>query len=189
MYITYYINKFERKVFIISKYSGKCDFKDMCEIHNIDNILKSNVYIGWNIIPLKFESEKDLIPYYPYIVALSATTNGVGEIRLSTESYVDRSERESLELYTKECQRYVNKCKRKKEEINLDHFNNEYYKDIYKEILTRLIDKSKEFTLDGIYLPMAEYYRKELYNEMVKNDYEINRAKLWCFGWRKEYPC
>ena len=116
----------------MSRYSGKCDFKDMCEIHNIDNILKSNVYIGWNIIPLKFGSEKDLIPYYPYIVGSSATTNGMGEIRLSTESYVDRSERESLEFYTKECQKYVNKCKRKKEEVNLDHFNNEYYKDIYK---------------------------------------------------------
>ena len=191
MYITYYINKFERKVFIISKYSGKCDFKDMCEIHNIDNILKSNVYISWNIIPLKFESEKDLIPYYPYIVGFSTTINGIGEIRLSTESYVDRSERESLEFYTKECQRYVNKCKRKKEEVNLDHFDtmyNQYNKDIYKEILTRLVDKSKEFTLDGIYLTMAEYYRKELYDEMVKNEWESNKAKLWCFGWRKEYP-
>ena len=163
----------------------------MCEIHNIDNILKSNVCIGWNIIPLKFESEKDLIPYYPYIVGSSATTNGVGEIRLSTESYVDRSERESLEFYTKECQRYVNKCKRKKVEVNLDHFDtmyNQYNKDIYKEILTRLVDKSKEFTLDGIYLTMAEYYRKELYDEMVKNEWESNKAKLWCFGWRKEYP-
>ena len=175
-------------MFIISKYSGKYDFKDMCEIHNIDNILKSNVYIGWNIIPLKIESEKDLIPYYPYIVGFSTTINGIGEIRLSTESYVDRSERESLEFYTKECQRYVNKCKRKKVEVNLDHFINQYYKDTYKEILTRLVDKSKEFTLDGIYLTMAEYYRKELYDEMVKNKWEINKAKLWCFDCRKEYP-
>ena len=172
----------------MSLYSGKCDFCDMCDIHNVYNILKSNVYIGWNIIPLKFESEKDLIPYYPYIVALSSTTNGVGEIRLSTESYVDISERESLEIYTKECQRYVNKCKRKKVEIDLDHFNNQYYKDAYKEILTRLIDKSKEFTLDGIYLPMAERYRKELYKEMVKNGYSEYDSKKWCFGWRKEYP-
>ena len=50
------------------------------------------------------------------------------------------------------------------------------------------MDKSKEFTLDGIYLPMTEYLRKELYDEMVKNKWEINKAKLWCFGWRKEYP-
>ena len=176
----------------MSLYSGKCDFCDMCDIHNVDNILKSNVYIGWNIIPLKFETEKDLIPYYPYLVATSATTNGVGEIRLSTESYVDRRERESLEFYTKECQRYVSKCKRKKVEVNLDHFDtmyNQYNKDIYKEILTRIIGKSKEFTLDGIYLPMAERYRKELYDEMIKDEWESNKAKLWCFGWRKEYPC
>ena len=126
----------------MSLYSGKCDFCDMCDIHNVDNILKSNVYIGWNIIPLKFETKKDLIPYYPYLVSLSATTNGVGEIRLSTESYVDRSERESLELYTKECQRYVNKCKRKKEFCDISHFNkeNDYgYNEIYEEIISRLM--------------------------------------------------
>ena len=195
MYITYYINKFERKVFIISKYSGKCDFKDMCEIHNIDNILKSNVYIGWNIIPLKFESEKDLIPYYPYIVGSSSTTNGVGEIRLSTESYVDRSERESLEFYTKACQKYVNKCKRKKEFCDIGHFNKENnygYNEVYEEIISRLMmvgfEKDFKFTLDGIYLPMAERYRKELYDEMIKNGWDENKSKRWCFGWRKEYP-
>ena len=174
---------------------GKCDFEDTIEIHNIDNILKSNVYIGWNIIPLKFESEKDLIPYYPYLVATSATTNGIGEVRLSTESYVDRSERESLELYTKECQRYVNKCKRKKEFCDIGHFNKENnygYNEVYEEIISRLMmvgfEKDFKFTLDGIYLPMAERYRKELYDEMVKNGWDENRAKLWCFGWRKEYP-
>lgn len=172
----------------MGRFSGKCDFEDMCEIHNVDNILKSNVYIDWNIIPLKFETEKDLIPYYPYIVSLSSTTNGVGEIRLTTESYVDRQERESLEFYTKECQRYMNKCKRKKEIINLDYFNNQYNKNTYREILIRLMDKTKEFNLDGIYLPMAERYRKELYNEMVKNSWDENRSKQWCFGWRKEYP-
>ena len=172
----------------MSLYSGKCDFCDTCEIHNVDNILKSNVYIGWNIIPLKFESEKDLIPYYPYIVGSSATTNGVGEIRLSTESYVDRRERESLEFYTKECQRYVNKCKRKEEIINIEHFDNQYYRDVYRKILIRLVDKTKEFTLDGIYLPMAEHYREELYREMLKNDYSEYDSKKWCFSWRKEYP-
>ena len=50
------------------------------------------------------------------------------------------------------------------------------------------MDKTKEFNLDGIYLPMAERYRKELYNEMVKNNWDENRSKQWCFGWRKEYP-
>lgn len=162
----------------------------MCEIHNIDSILKSNVYIGWNIIPLKIESEKDLIPYYPYIVGFSATTNGVGEIRLTTESYVDIQERESLELYKRECVRYINKCKRKKEVIDLDHFDtkyNQYYKDAYKEIMIRLVDKTMEFTLDRIYLPSAERYRKELYDEMIKNGWEENKSKIWCFGWRKEY--
>ncbi len=172
----------------MSLYSGKCDFCDMCDIHNIDNILKSNVYIGWNIIPLKIESEKDLIPYYPYIVALSSTTNGVGEIRLSTESYVDKQDRETLEWYVKDCQKYMNKCKRKKEIINIEHFDNQYHRDVYREILIKLMDKKKEFALDGIYLPMAEYYRKELYDEMVKNGWDEFKSRQWCFGSRKEYP-
>lgn len=176
------------RVFIISKYSGKCDFCDMCDIHNVDNILKSKVYIGRNIIPLKFETEKDLIPYYQYLVATSSTTNGIGEIRLSTESYVNKQERETLEWYVKDCQKYMNKCKRKKEIINIEHFDNQYNKNVYREILIRLVDKSKEFTLDGIYLPMSEYYRKELYDEMVKNGYSEYDSKKWCFGSRKEYP-
>ena len=38
-------------------------------------------------------------------------------------------------------------------------------------------EKDFKFTLDGIYLPMAEYYRKELYKEMVKNDYSEYDSK------------
>ena len=178
----------------MSLYSGKCDFCDIVEIHNVDNILKSNVYIGWNIIPLRFETEKDLIPYYPYLVASNATTNGVEEIRLTSESYVDRQERENLELYTKECQKYVNKCKRKKEFCDISHFDkeNDYgYNEIYQEIISRLLmvgfEKDFKFTLDGIYLSSAERYRKELYKEMINNEWDENKAKLWCFGWRKEY--
>lgn len=179
----------------MSLYSGKCDFCDMCDIHNVDNILKSNVYIGRNIIPLKFETEKDLIPYYPYLVATSATTNGVGEIRLSSESYVDRQERETLEWYVKDCQKYVNKCKRKKEFCDISHFNKENdcgYNEIYEEIISRLMmvgfEKDFKFTLDGIYLPMAERYRKELYDEMIKNGWDEFKSRQWCFGCRKEYP-
>lgn len=177
----------------MSLYSGKFDFCDMCDIHNVDNILKSKVYIWRNIIPLKFETEKDLIPYYPYLVShpylvTTISTTGIGEIRLSTESYVDKQERETLEWYVKDCQKYMNKCKRKKEIINIEHFDNQYHRDVYKEILIRLMDKKKEFTLDGIYLPMAEYYRKELYDEMVKNGWDEFKSRQWCFGCRKEYP-
>ena len=40
-------------------YSGKCDLSDVIEIHGIDNMLKSKIFIKNNIIPLKIETEKD----------------------------------------------------------------------------------------------------------------------------------
>ena len=48
--------------------AGKYCFEDTVEIFDADNILNNyKVYIGDNILPLRMESEKDLVPYYPFL--------------------------------------------------------------------------------------------------------------------------
>lgn len=164
---------------------GKCSFEDDIDIFGLEYILNSNIYVGRNIIPLKFTCYKDLIPYFAYIVSVGNYDNkSASSIRLSNESYVDIQERESLELYKRECVRYINKCKRNKEKIDLNHFDtkyNQYCKDIYKEIIIRLVDKPKEFTLNGIHTKMAERYRKLLYDKMIKYGYDEQITKRWVY--------
>lgn len=76
----------------MSKFSGKCDFCDEIDIFGLENILKSKVYVGSSDVPLVLRDRKDCIPYYPYIVCASFTTNGVGTIILSERSWVDIEE-------------------------------------------------------------------------------------------------
>ena len=76
----------------MSKFSGKCDFFDHIEIFGLDNVLKSNIYVGLDEEPLILKSMKDCIPYYPYVIGASFTTNGIGTIRLSSKSWVDIEE-------------------------------------------------------------------------------------------------
>lgn len=58
------------------------------EIYNLDKLLD----ILKNDEPLVLKSRKDCIPYYPYVIGASFTTNGIGTIRLSSKSWVDIEE-------------------------------------------------------------------------------------------------
>ena len=73
----------------MSMFSGKCDFYDEIAIFGLNQILKSKVYVGDSKEPLKLNSLRDCIPYYPYVVVASFTTNGSGTIILTSKSWVD----------------------------------------------------------------------------------------------------
>lgn len=77
----------------MSKFSGRCDFCDEIELVGLDKILKSKVYIGDSDEPLKLTCLKDCIPYYPYVISMSYTQNGIGTIRLTSKSWVDIEQR------------------------------------------------------------------------------------------------
>ena len=113
---------------------------------------------------------------------------GKGSVYERAWALVDREERQILDYYTNECKDYIKKCKRNKQDVDIEHFKNEYQPDIHNQILSRLLDKSCEFNLYGIHTYMAEYYRIQLYNEMIRVGWTTTQALLWCFGWRKEYP-
>jgi len=163
----------------MSRFSGKCDCYDslVCISRYTEDELINNVkiYVGNEEEPLHIESYKDLIPYYPYIIG-SACYNNVERkavIHLSSESFVDREEREFLESYFKDVLREYNRCKRNKVEFDVEATVDKVSwwtnKDIIREIASRVKQYGRKANTYGIHMPMHEIYRKELVKEMVAN--------------------
>ena len=163
----------------MSMFSGKCDVCDcLVEIHQYtEEELRDHVkiYVGNSETPLKIESMKDLIPYYPYIIGSSGHDNvsKSAVIHISAESYVDRQEREMLDLYLKYALRYYNRCKRKKVEFNTEEAVKEiawaHNEDIIREIVQRVKEKGKKANTEGLHIKWYDVYRKNLVDEMLKN--------------------
>ena len=185
---------------IISKFSGKCDFADHIfmssedltkeELFNKFNGTKLYKYkqpkdcveitdikdMNKNWEEVEYHSLKDLIPYYPYIIALGFCDNKNSTnstIVLSSESYVDSSERESLEFMLKDILRYYNRYKRKKESFNKEEVLskvcwNKYNEYAYKELIDRVDKYGKKANINGIELSMSKIYREELRKELER---------------------
>jgi lysyl-tRNA synthetase class I len=172
------------EVNIISRYSGKCDWCDSLEIHNYTlEELQNNVkiYIGNNQEPLHISKMSDMIPYYPYLISIACFNNAERKsiIHLSSESFVDREEKECLEFMLGYLLRIYNRCKRKKIEFNVDEALREivwngWNEEAYRELANRVKENGKKATIDGIHLRMHEIYRRELASEMIKNGLNPN---------------
>lgn len=191
----------------MSHYSGKCDFYDHLwisaetEEEAFNKFNGTKLYIiqplpddfSWeeanqkNInIPetyykrIKYSSIKDLIPFYPYIISMAFHNKNPYEsmVCLSSESFVDKEERESLEWRLKNLLTIYNRCKRKKIEFDAEKALKEivwngWNEESYRELANRVKENGKKATIDGIHLKMHEYYRKMLADEMVKNGLNI----------------
>lgn len=164
----------------MSCYSGKADCYDYLIAINryTDEELKNNVdiYIGDIKTPLKIQSRKDLIPCYPHLVTASFHDNESRKatIYISSESWVDREERDNLRFILKDILRIYNRCKRNKIEFDVEEAVkqvtwNGWNEDAYRELANRVAKSGKKATIDGIHLKMHEYYRQELVNCMIEN--------------------
>lgn len=163
----------------MSNFSGKCDWRDTLEIHNYTlEELQNNVkiYVGNNPEPLHIEKMEDMIPYYPYLIGAAYFNNEERKsvVYLSSESFVDREERENLEFRLKRLLTIYNRCKRKKTEFNVDDAVKEivwngWNEEPYRELANRVKLHGKKATVDGIHLTMHEYYRRQLVDEMLKH--------------------
>lgn len=150
-------------------------------IHNYsDEELANNVKIylhtkdGDKLLPIT--CRKDLIPYYAHLVSSAYYNNAERKsvVHITSESWVDRRERESLEYKLKQVLTIYNRCKRKKIEFDVDATVEEvawkgFDDDVYREIANRVKGNGKNATIDGIHMKMHEYYRKELVEEMINN--------------------
>lgn len=169
----------------MSKFSGKCDFADTCEIFGAEKIINdSHVFSYGNIVPLKFESVEDLIPYYPYLTPIIAGT----EIHLSQNSFVDEEENEILNGCLNDLKGYWRKCQRKKYPFNAEEAAQKvsffYRPDGYEtKLAERVSELGEKATVDGIHTPYHDYEREELYREMVNAGWDDDRSYRWCFGY------
>ena len=156
----------------MSRYSGKCDLADEIAIFGLENVLASKIYIGDSTEPLGATTYKDLIPYLPYTVSGACYHSGQQEIRwLSKESWVDREEREILNMYKNILVKYYRKCKRNHEEMDIKKAI-EYVafapsEEIYK-LAVRVKTQGDKASIDGLHTPAKDMYRQLLVDEMCK---------------------
>ena len=127
---------------------------------------------------VEYSSLKDLIPYYPYIITMGYHDNedpSKSIVCLSSESYIDKSEKEFLELRLRCLIRAYNRCKRKNVEFNIEEevnkiwFHPDWERDVIIEIANRVKEKGENATIDGLHIWLYEHYRKELVHEMFKH--------------------
>ena len=173
----------------MSRYCGKCDFGDTCEIVGVEKILSCyEVYSGRNIVPLKFETEKDLLPYYPFLVSAQIWSDGKGRIELTTKSYVDICEEEHLSTLLNDGLRYYKSCKRRKVPFDVDECIKKsalFPADYNREIAERIAADGLKANTEGIHVPIYDTERRWLYEDMVKAGWDEVKAYEWCFGWER----
>ena len=171
----------------ISKYSGKCDFCDHCEIYGIDKILNNAVIYLYNcpIVPLETKTLHDIIPFYPYLISYATGIDGKHVIHLANESFVTTEEREILTGSLDRAIRYWRRCKRKKAAFNIDDCVKEisFFKNEYDcEIAGRVEELGDKATIDGIHIPFCDSMRQQLYEDMIAEGWSEYSAYIWCFG-------
>lgn len=177
----------------MSRFSGKHDFYDRVASYYTLEEIQNNVkiFIGKNDKPLKIEKMTDLIPYYPYLISLGAYDNvdRKATVHLTSKSYIDLREQDSLDFVLKQILRYYNSCKRKKIDFSVDGAVKKVFaisdKDrdtVATELANRVKINGKKASTDGLHLSIYDFYRRELAEEMIKNglnpaDYGYERFK------------
>lgn len=144
------------------------------DIFGVDFVLKANVYVGDNIVPLRLQTEADLIPYYPRIVGMFAGN----DIWLSSESYVDIQEKEYLEYALSYALKEYRRCKRKKIQFLCENYN---YTWMNIDVWKRVEEFGEKATIDGIHTHMAQIYRQYLYDDMVSAGWSKFDAYMWVY--------
>lgn len=174
----------------MSRFSGKCDLYDHIEICGLENTLKSKIYLGWDSEePLDIKEERDLVPYYPFVISCGAFEHGVGTMHLMSKSWVDYEEEDVLEGYLQQILKIQRRCKRKKVEFDVDEVFEEvcypfYFHEEIKTLIERVKEHGKKATYGGIHLSSKNYYRNQLIEEMIKFGYPEDVAKTWVYEGR-----
>ena len=146
----------------MSRWTGKCDFCDNCEmIHNPQEFVeKSKIYLGDARVMIK--EEKDLIPYYTHLVA-SACYNKESDntIHLSRNSFIDSEEREHIAWRVRDVIGVFRKAKKEKVDVTLDYMKKQkfWWNDSDVIIWKALIDKIKN-NMDLIKVHLPKDYRE-----------------------------
>lgn len=166
----------------MSEFSGKCDFADHVEIFGVENVLKSEVFVGNKKLNPKCYA--DLIPYFPHLVSCFVKNGTNTTVKLTEKSYVDYQEADMLRSYLNSILREYDKCRREKKEFDAEKAAQEvsFYKhniEAIRELAERVAMNGRKAEIDDIHLSVSEHYRKRLIEEMIKN--RVDPAR-WGYG-------
>lgn len=192
----------------MSVYSSKCDLYDSlvmirCNSGTEEEINKEiestdfYIYHGNKRHRLDIHTYKDLVPYFPYIVAVGcySNTNDRQTIVLSSESYVDREEKERLGWILRDAQKEYRRCKRKKIAFdNVEWTAKSFWSDksIVGEIAKRVAEKGDKADIEGMhFLSYDKWDRARLAQEMSRVGYSDFEISNWVyqgrdFNWKTE---
>lgn len=177
----------------ISIFSGRCDLCDTVLSYGADKLLeKYKIYAQYHILPLEVKEPKDLIPYYPYLVAVMYTDPETGgTIYLSEESFIDREEKEHIQWDLDDLLKYWRRCKRKQVPFDEQEALKEITwlqsqpREYQLELVRRVQKEGDKATIEGLHDNLHDYYRKELLLEMVNNGWDEDKAGKWVYGWSR----
>ena len=162
-------------------------------IHKITDFSNVRIYAANNdLIPLRIDSQVDLMPYYPFLItSMSSSKEGGIDAHLSERSYIDIEEEDRLQWRLEQLKKYYRRCKRNHEPFDdkeaickICVWNNgeENYE---TELVKRVKYAGERATYDGIHIPIFDASRRKLFNDMVDAGYNELKAWTWCFGWRR----
>mgnify|MGYP007069954144 CR=1 FL=1 len=167
----------------MSRYSGKCDFGDTYEILG-ERMKNADVFIGDNKVPLELNSKKDALPYFPFIVGLMGSSDEKTVIYLSSESYVDEHEREILDMEWLQMQRLYRKLAKKGIPTVETLIAGSLSQDV--QMAQAMIDmKGKGSRPDNLTLSYLDYYRENLYKDMIASGYDEDLSYRWAYGFKR----
>lgn len=160
----------------MSKWSGKCDVCDWFSGNSEEFISKSTIKIGETTLNIR--NRKDLIPYYPYLVAMGGSDKEKCTVYLTKESYVDIEERESLNNDLRTLLDYYDAVYPDYDkEVAYNIIQPFGWKRRYsKDLVNRVAKFGHDATIDGLHDPTHERYRREFCEYLIKNDYDIETA-------------
>ena len=174
---------------------GKSDFQDLCEMHYTpaEIIEKYKIYAAGNdIVPLKMESEKDLVAYYTYLISSMFGSKDGGHIHLMGKSFIDLEEEEQLTLEMDAVKKYYRSCKRNKKPFDRDEALRRIVfpidckpKKHEEEIVDRVAKLGEKATIEDIHDPWHDRMRGEWYKLMIDRGWDENEAYKWVYGFRR----
>ena len=102
----------------MSKWTGKSDFCDWCEMHNSPQTIveKATVYMGH--AKLSINKESDLLPYYTNLISSMASNQEGQSIHLTQDSFIDIEEKEFLSTKVYSAIRWKRKADKEKVQFN-----------------------------------------------------------------------
>lgn len=199
----------------MGRFTGKSDFEDLVLMHyGPREVLNGTVAINGAV--LKLETERDLIPLYPYLCSMmSGTKQEDGSTKINVElcstSYIDTMEERWKASLVSEIAYYCKHNKKKPTEITLEdvksiYDTNHIFSDETLQKVVNIISKGKSAFAFGIVVSVLKgkerhefidciikSFSKEYLYSIKTEQATRQRKELLKYasenGWSKKYDC